>query len=210
MILDLIVVGILLIATVRGKVCGFLETVIRFLALIGALVLGVMFTPQTAQLLYATRIDEHLMDRLNAIAEDGIIDFANYIPEVLSNTFGAIEDISLRVTVLHFTNVAITIFAFMLIVIGVWIIATLLIKKIRKSKREKGVIGSVDSSVGLLIGAIKGIILVFLFLAFLFPLAGIFMPEQIQTINEQLNNSFVAGMLYDINPLLIFMKKLAL
>lgn len=210
MILDLIIVGILLIAIIRGKVSGFLETVIRFLALIGALVLGVMFTPQTSELLYATRLDESLMARLDAVAEDGIIDLGKYIPDVIANTFEAIEEMSLRVTVLHFTNVAITIFAFMLIVVGVWIIATILISKLRKSKREKGVIGSVDSSVGLLLGAVKGVILVFLFLAFMFPLAGIFMPEQIPAINEQLNNSFIAEILYDVNPLLIFMKKLAL
>ena len=39
---------------------------------------------------------------------------------------------------------------------------------------------------------------------------GIFMPDKIEALNSTLSNSFIAGRLYDINPLLVFMKKLVL
>lgn len=208
--LDIIIVAIMLIAIIRGKVSGFMETVIRFLSLIGALVLGVMFTKPVSEFLYTTRLDENLIERLNEVAEDGVIDLSYYIPRVLSNTFGALEELSLRMTVLHFTNVTITMLSFMLIVILVWLVATILIRGLRKSKKEKGVIGSVDSSVGLLLGTIKGILLVFLFLAFMFPVTGIFMPEKVTMLNSMLNDSIIAGRLYDLNPLLIFMRSLSL
>lgn len=210
MILDLIVVGIFVIATIRGKFSGFLESIIRFLALAGALVLGVAFTPSFAEFLYSTNLDEELIERLNLIAEDGMINLADCIPSVIAKTFESLEELSIRVTVLHFTNVAITILSFMIIVVSVWIIATFVIMSLRKSKRQKGLIGSVDSSVGLLIGAIKGLVLVFLFLAFMFPVTGIFMPEKLQALNDMLETSIVAGYLYDMNPLLIFMKNLHL
>ena len=210
MALDLLIIGIMAVAIIRGKVKGFMETVVRFIALIGALFLGVMGTESVANILYATPIDENMIERLNAMAQDGVLDLSYFIPEVLSESFGALEDLSIRVTVLHFTNVAISIFAFMIIVISVWIVATYIIHKLRKSKREKGVIGSVDSSVGLLLGALKGAILVCLLLAFMFPVTGIFMPDKIEALNNTLSNSFIAGRLYDINPLLVFMKKLVL
>lgn len=44
----------------------------------------------------------------------------------------------------------------------------------------------------------------------MFPLAGIFLPDRIQAINEQLNSSYIAGPLYDINPLLLLLKKFSL
>lgn len=210
MILDLLVVGIFLIATIRGKVGGFMESLIRFAALIGALVLGVMGTETLTGMLYATNLDELMVDRFSTMAENGALDFSYLVPKVLSDTFGSLGELSLRVSVLHFTNTLITIFAFMLIVILVWLVATVVIRKIRKSRREKGVIGSVDSSVGLLLGAIKGALLVFLLLAFMFPLAGIFIPEKITTLNDLLNNSYIARPLYDINPLLMFMRGLPL
>ena len=44
----------------------------------------------------------------------------------------------------------------------------------------------------------------------MFPLAGIFLPDRIQAVNEQLNSSYIAGPLYDINPLLLLLKKFSL
>lgn len=210
MVLDLILVGVFLIATIRGKVGGFMESCVRFIALVGALVLGVAGTEKVSELLYSTPLDEMLIERFGTMAENGVMDFSFLVPKVLSNTFGALNDLSLHVTVLHFTNVVIIMFAFLLIVVLVWIVAGAVIRGLRKSRREKGVIGSVDSSVGLLLGAIKGAILVLLILAFMFPVTGIFMPDKIQALNELLNNSYIARPLYDINPLLIFMKKLSL
>ena len=59
-------------------------------------------------------------------------------------------------------------------------------------------------------GMLKGAVFVCLFLAFMFPLAGIFLPDKIQAINEQLNDSYIAGPLYDINPLLSLLKHFSL
>ena len=99
--------------------------------------------------------------------------------------------------------------AFVLIVAGVWIVAAFLRGKLRKSRRDGGLIGSVDSTVGLLYGALRGAVLVLLLLAFMLPFAGIFMPDKIPAIHENLNNSFIAGPLYDINPILLFLRNLA-
>ena len=90
----------------------------------------------------------------------------------------------------------------------VWFISVLLRRRILSGRKHKNLLGTVDSSVGLLFGAIKGAILIFLLLALMFPLATLFTPEQIHALNEQLNNSYIAGYLYDVNPLIYFMHKL--
>lgn len=210
MILDLFIIGIFVIATVRGKVSGFMEAIIRFLALVGALLLGVMGTGSLANTLYGTPLDTELMERFETMAEDGIIDLTSYMPKVLANIIGPLREASLRVTVRHFTNTVISVFAFLIIVVGVWLIASWVIHKLKKSRKEKGLIGSVDSSVGMVIGALKGAILVCLLLAFMFPVTGIFMPDKMPALQDQLNNSFLANLLYDINPILLFMDKLPL
>ena len=77
-----------------------------------------------------------------------------------------------------------------------------------RGRNSKNLLGTVDSSVGLLFGSIKGAIIIFLLLALMFPLTSLFAPQYIHTLNEQLNNSYIAGYLYDSNPLIYFMRRL--
>ena len=46
----------------------------------------------------------------------------------------------------------------------------------------------------------------FVFLALLLPIVGLFMPENCQTVLEWLDNSIIAGDLYDNNILLILFR----
>ena len=109
-------------------------------------------------------------------------------------------------TAKHFTNLVMTTTAFILIVLIVAAVTSWLRRKIRKSKMQKGVIGTVDDGVGLMIGGLRGVILVCLFLAFLLPMTGIFVPDRINDVSMLLNESVIAGRIYDINPLIAFMR----
>lgn len=155
-----------------------------------------------------TRLDESISERISALVVDGRIDIFAFIPGKLGEV---IEDTgigSIEVNVAHFTNTCMLVLSFALIVLTVMIIAAILRHRLKRDRQEKNLIGTVDSSVGLLVGMIKGVILVFVFLAFMFPVAGVFMPEKIHAINETLNHSFIAGPLYDVNPLILFVRKL--
>ena len=77
-----------------------------------------------------------------------------------------------------------------------------------RGRKSKNLLGTVDSNIGLLFGTIKGAIIICLVLALMFPLTALFAPQHIHTLNEQLNNSYIAGYLYDINPLIYFMRRL--
>lgn len=208
MILDIIVIVVFLISTIRGKVNGFGESMIKLLQLIVAVFCGMTFTPAIADALLVTSIDERISERLHEVVVDGMLDLFEFIPGKIGDAIDATGIGIIEINIEHFTHTCVLVLAFALIVIAVLLVALLLRLRLRKERKKKSLVGTVDSGVGFLVGMIKGVILVFVFLAFMFPFAGVFMPEKIHAINECLNHSYIAGPLYDINPLILFVRKL--
>ena len=208
MILDIVIILIFAVSTILGRRHGFLETVLRLGMLVVSLIAGVMLTERGAELVKLTGMDEWLMERLTAKAMNGEIDLASLIPGQIGETMTDLTNGIFITTARHFTNLVITVTAFILIVCTVALVTSILRRKVHRSKMQKGFIGTVDDGVGLMIGGLRGVILVCLFLAFLLPLTGIFAPEQINEVSMLLNESVIAGRIYDINPLMGFMRKI--
>lgn len=210
MVLDLIVVITFVIATVRGKVRGFSDSLIRLAGLVAGIVFGVLFTEKLAAVITLTPLDELIRDNMREIVKGNSFDIIDFIPSSIGKVIRSLGATRTEQTVTHFANATIMVLSFLIIVVAVWIISGLIRESMSRKRHNKTLIGTVDSSVGLLFGAIKGALLVFLFLAFMFPVAGIILPDHLHAINESLNNSYIAGYLYDINPLIYFIKKLSL
>ena len=208
MVLDIIIVVIFLICALRGKSQGFLDSLVRLAAISGGVIIGILNTDRLRSLLFALPIDDIMKLKLTKKFNGQDIDLLKFIPKVLRTKFEDFGIDGITTTVNRFTNLSITIISFSIIVGLVWFISILLRRRILRGRKHKNLLGTVDSSVGLLFGAIKGAILIFLLLALMFPLATLFTPEQIHALNEQLNNSYIAGYLYDVNPLIYFMHKL--
>ena len=208
MVLDIIIVVIFLICALRGKSQGFLDSLVRLAAISGGVIIGILNTDRLMSLLFALPIDDIMKLKLTKKFNGQDIDLLKFIPKVLRTKFEDFGIDGITTTVNRFTNLSITIISFSIIVGLVWFISVLLRRRILSGRKHKNLLGTVDSSVGLLFGAIKGAILIFLLLALMFPLATLFTPEQIHALNEQLNNSYIAGYLYDVNPLIYFMHKL--
>lgn len=208
MVLDIIIVVIFLICALRGKSQGFLDSLVRLAAISGGVIIGTLNTDRLRSLLFALPIDDIMKLKLTKKFNGQDIDLLKFIPKVLRTKFEDFGIDGITTTVNRFTNLSITIISFSIIVGLVWFISVLLRRRILSGRKHKNLLGTVDSSVGLLFGAIKGAILIFLLLALMFPLATLFTPEQIHALNEQLNNSYIAGYLYDVNPLIYFMHKL--
>ena len=206
MVLDITIILIFVISTIRGKAKGLGETAIRFAALIASVALGVMFTKQLAELLSLTPLDEMLAENLRQSVQADSISLADALPGGLGTLLKVFGSGGTTMEITKCAELLLSIISFVLIVIVVWGISVVLRRKLRKSRKEGGLVGTVDSVVGLVYGALRGAILVMLLLAFMFPFAGIFMPEKIPAITENLNNSFIAGPLYDLNPLLMFLR----
>lgn len=210
MILDILVIIIFVIFALRGKNRGIGESLIRLAALIGGIALGTALTKPLSALLLQTPLRASVQSGLENAFHGTKANLMDFIPKAIGTTLQdlGIQDLSIDVS--HFTQLAILVLSFLLIILVVNLISLALRRRLHAARKKGTLVGSTDSAAGFLTGVLKGILFVFLFLAFMFPLAGVFMPDQIQNINEQLNNSYIAGPLYDINPLLLLLKKFSL
>lgn len=191
----------------RGKSKGFGDSIISFASLAGGIVLGALLTERITEALILTSLDEIISENFSKALMGDSPYITEWLPERLSNVLVVLGTESTTVTVFQITKLFITVLSFLAVVFVVWSVASALRRRLRKDRREGGLIGTADIAAGLIIGAIKGALLVMLLLAFMFPLAGVFAPDKISLLNEQLNNSYIAGPIYDINPILMFVNK---
>jgi uncharacterized membrane protein required for colicin V production len=96
---------------------------------------------------------------------------------------------------------AFTIFVFVAILLFVKFILFAIILVLSK-KHHTGFIGGVDGVLGLIFGVVQGVIIVLVLLALLMPLSLVISPEANIMITQGLENSFVAEIIYNNNPLL--------
>jgi uncharacterized membrane protein required for colicin V production len=210
MALDIIVVLIFILSTIRGKVRGVGETLIHLATLVGSIALATLLTKPLSALLKSTPLDEMIEAKLVQQMHSHIIDLLDFTPKAIGGTLKQIGISGLTITVKQFTDTALLVLSFLLIILAVSLVSVYLRTKLRHARRKGTVIGTADSTIGFLFGMVRGAILVFLFLAFMFPIAGIFMPDRIQAVNESLNSSYIAGPLYDINPLILLIQRFSL
>ena len=98
--------------------------------------------------------------------------------------------------------------SFVLILIVVRIFLGLMVSMVKSSRDKEGFTGTIDWILGLIMGMILGLIVVFLFLALLFPVASLIVPDRAQDIMSWFDGSFFAQDLYDNNLLLLIFSNL--
>lgn len=142
---------------------------------------------------------------INLGAIFSIIPAGTFLAEPLAGLLSKIglENIIKKHT-LFYSNKFMLIISFVLILLIIIILSLILKRKMKSQRKKKSLIGRFDKFLGFLFGIISGILLIFIFLAFMSPFAKVFKPDILPAINENLNNSYFAGILYDNNPLLIF------
>ena len=78
-------------------------------------------------------------------------------------------------------------------------------KMVSSSREKEGFAGSVDWFLGLVMGILMGVFVVFLFLALLFPVASIVAPDRVSEIMGWFDGSIFAQDLYDNNLLFLIL-----
>lgn len=208
MILDIIILGILIVSILLGRKNGCLKTLIRLCAIAGGVVAGVVFAGPLSEFLSYTPIETFIVERITNLVSSESIDLVGILPAFIENSLQTVVLETQTQLVLMFVRVSMTILSFLIIVIVAWIIALWLLNMIKRSRRSKGLIGSVDSFLGIFFGALRGVIIIMLLLASIVPLCGVFAPEHLTYIGNLLDSSIIAGWIYDINPIISFVNKL--
>ncbi|HKK96331.1 MAG TPA: CvpA family protein [Anaerovoracaceae bacterium] len=203
MIIDLIILIIVALSAYIGKKKGFAATVINFIKWIAIIILGLIFTkPVKEYLLGNTNMDEWLTEKLQAtIMETTDFDITKSLPGNISDINEPLAS-SVATSVIE---VFMTLISFLFVLIFVVIIAALLSAIFSKKHNKDNFIGTTDGFIGLAFGLLRGAVIVCILLAIMVPVTSLIAPEQLPLLNKSLDTSYIALLIYDNNPLLLFL-----
>lgn len=202
MVLDIIAATIVVLSMVFGFRRGFIFTFTRTLGWLGAVIAGFFAAPLIRKFMtdktgMYDSIYSSLKDRFGESTE-GIMEAINGLPALISDDMSSAAEDTADALITNLTNLLMVLLCFVIAVLLIKLsifILTLFFSK----KENRGFIGFFDGLLGLIAGALKGIILVFIFLAVLLPAVNLFFPNQSDAVQASLETSTFAQALYDSN-----------
>lgn len=207
-IIDIIVCAILLFSTIMGARKGAARTVVSFMQWFICIIVGFLFNDKVKGLLidYTTMddaINRYVVEHIQTSVEDSSPYQA--MPDLFSDWVNETSDTFVYGTSAAITSTLMTIIAFLCIVFGIKLIGFGLVRLFSR-KYSQGLVGFFDGFMGFLFGAVRGLIYVFLFFALLVPVLGLIWPGLSETIVKSMDDSYIAGFLYNNNVLLILVR----
>lgn len=208
LIFDIIILIILVLTMVFGFRRGFVYSFMHTLGLIGSLVAAFIFAKPVQSLVSEkTMLDENLY---NTIFENvssslnSMLGPTDTLPLILTTNINAAADGTAAVIAQNLTGFAMQVISFLVIFIVVKLICYIIISIFSK-RNSDGFVGFFDGLLGLIAGFIKGILIVFVFLALLAPGMNLMSPASAEIFMTALDNSYIAKTLYDANFLLLIL-----
>lgn len=203
MILDIIIIGVIIIAGIVGYKCGLASMLSRLGGWLASIVLAfILCTPLRMFLCENTHIDEKFYYRFSEkLGGDG--SSMQNVPDLFKDQVTEAQSHFVNATATKLTEIVMAIFAFLIIVIVVKLIA-FAFKHLFSKKHNDGFIGFTDGLVGLVMGLVIGVILVITLMAFAVPFAmssSDAFAEYFQTASE---GSLLSPFFYDYNLILAF------
>ena len=207
--MDIVVALIFVISTAAGFRRGFLHTFLHTLGWVLSIALSfVCYTAVEGFLRANTNLYGILYDKIaQRTAEQGSYAASSFtagMPSILQDFIDSIKNSVAAAIASGVSDYLFKIICFLSVAIVIRFIFLLLCSLISK-KHNDGLLGFIDGIFGLLAGAVKGLLLIFLLLAFLVPIISLFPGDSLITTLE---SSKIAGVLYDNNYLLLFLKGL--
>lgn len=205
MILDIIVLVLMVIPAAIGIYRGFLRSFVRAMSWIIALACGFFLKDTAAGFLekssYGEMINERIADKFST-SLDVVLMSVEGLPEIIRGGIAVTAKSSYEILAEMFSSMIISVVSFAGVVVLVWLLLKILIRPASKRKRG-GVLTSADKMLGFTVGFMEGVLLVFIVLGGLMVymnFADVAMTEQILAMLEE---SYLAGALYDNNFLLL-------
>ena len=211
-IIDLIIVGILGISIFFGYQKGLTKCVIKILSFIIALVVAaILFKPVSNFVIQNTQIDETIKEAVVNVVKDDVEEggkvkedsnlpnaMVNYINETVGNAVNEAKDNVVAVAADGIATITINVGVAILLFVIVRI-ALIFVSALSKIITDLPIIKQFDKTGGILYGAVKAFIIIFV----IFALISLISPMIEQTgIIKAINQSFVGSILYNNNILL--------
>ena len=209
MFFDVLIIIIIVVCAVFGFRNGFLISLSRIGGWIGAIIVALLFRNRFSEwLLENTELYSKTQVKVENVCR-AFVD--NYIgagdPSGGAGGFSATlenlgEKLALAAAEQIMTHLW-TVIVFVIIVFGIKIIlfvATLLLSK----KFHAGMLGGIDGVAGLLFGLFQAVAAILVVFALILPLSYTVSAQTHDDINRSMNDSIVAKLIYENNPLLDF------
>ncbi|NLP29591.1 MAG: CvpA family protein [Clostridiales bacterium] len=205
--LDVLIAIIFVLSTAQGYRKGFVRTFIHTVGWLLSIIIGFAFYPQVKDFLGKnTGIYNHVNLRVHEkISAEGssIIDpISDNLPVILKDIINTAEETVSTVLADGLSSFLLNVISFLAVVILIKIVFYILSSLLSK-KNRRGIIGFIDGIFGLLAGAIKGIVTIFILLALMVPVISLSSGDFL--INA-LYESNIAMTLYDNNLILLIIK----
>ena len=184
MIIDIIIIGLILLCSFLGFRKGFAYSFIHTAGWVMSIMLAFMLTDRCKPVIAATELAQKYIPEYPA---------SNMMPEMLQGTF------------VGFTHeIILSVITFLVLFVAIKLIFSILLFIYTRS--IGGFTGFIDGTLGLALGMLKGIILVYICLLVVVPIAESFMPEIVPQLDSLIAASQLAEDLYNNNPFIFLLQ----
>lgn len=209
MIMDLILVGIFALTIFISVRRGFVLCLAKFTKGIVSVILSFLVCDDISHfLINRTPIGEKVYNiissRLSFKWQQS--DIYTSIPNLFKKGTSSFAEELIEQGSQKITELVLTIICFLAVLIILRTVLAFLVKVAKNGRKKKGVIGKLDWTLGLILGSVSGVFYVFLFLALLMPIAGLFFEDHLVQIMGWFDGSIFAQDLYDNNLLLLIFR----
>lgn len=208
MIFDIIILIILVLTMVFGFRRGFVYSFIHTLGMIGSLAAAFIFSKPVQGLISDnTMLDENFYNTIFENVSSSLssaLGPTDTLPLILTTKVNSVADNTAAMIAEGLTDFALQVISFFAIFIVVKLLCYIIIS-IFSRRNNDGFVGFFDGLLGLISGFIKGILIVFVFLALLAPGMNLMSPASAEIFMTALDNSYIAKTLYDANFLMLIL-----
>ena len=209
MFFDILILILIVVCAVFGFRNGFLISLSRIGGWIGALAVAFFFRDKVSAWLIAnTHFYENTQAKVEAVCQSFVQNYTGSGDPSggaggFSVTLGKVGDALATAAAQQITAHLWTVIVFVGIVFGIKIILFVLTFFLSK-KYHGGMIGGIDGVAGLLFGLFQAVAAILVIFALILPLSYTVSAQTHDNINRSMDNSIVAKLIYENNPLLDF------
>lgn len=216
---------IILISMILGAAKGIGDTILRLIGMAGGMVLAVLYSDVLkvfladgvvghklrVNILQIVKGNEETRDVasesvMNSLGQGGADPYQENLPKTISSVTTGIRDAATSAAADRLTDLALNVIAFVLIVLAVWLLVAIVRAIMKHFRNNSIVLGFTDRLLGATLGLVKGIIVACLAAAIIVPLVTAFAPDYLTNLMEAMEETKIAGIIYDMNPLMYAIK----
>jgi uncharacterized membrane protein required for colicin V production len=225
---------ILLVAVIRGAARGIGDTFLRLVGLAGGLGLSFMYSGKVSDYLEVSPVQRILHTHMYVIIRDYLMGgsdepvqgadvtstdiingfvgnvrsdpYTEAMPKTISSAVNDLADKTANAAATRLTDICISILSVLAILLAVWLVMAIIRLIYRSARKSSALIRLSDRLLGMVLGVIRGLALSFLAAAALIPATTFFAPTRVPEMLAAMDQTYVAGILYDMNPVMLIVQ----